>query len=82
MCYRNTNETIQSCIRRDIRNYNSKLVEETIENSKNMKVLRRKTDPSKQHMHCIRTREGQVVTERTQVLTRIEDFYGDLLFKN
>lgn len=73
------NRLISKAIRRDIRSYNQRQIQLTIENNKSMKVLRRNLQSGKKEMIKVKDQQGQVTTNREEILRIVEDFYRILL---
>lgn len=69
------NKQVSKEIRKDIRNHEKREVEQTIENNRSMKVLRRKLTNGKKEIHKIKNREGKLTTNRKEILDIVEEFY-------
>lgn len=78
---RQINREVSRAIRSDIRTYNQNQIEQTIEDNKSMKVLRRKLESGKKQMTKVKDRLGHVTTNREDILRTVEDFYR-LLYKS
>ncbi|XP_044759008.1 craniofacial development protein 2-like [Coccinella septempunctata] len=69
------NKQISKAIIKDIRRYKKEKIEETIENNKSMKVLRRKLRNGKGEMNKLRNKQGNITTNRNEILKTVEEFY-------
>ena len=76
--YRNITKTINKAIRSDLRNYNVKLAQETIEANCNMRVLRSKLMNAKKEIFKLRDKTGTVQSDRNAILNIAKEFYEDL----
>lgn len=65
-------------MRNDIRNYNVRLAESTIENNGNMKVLRAKLKNAKKLIFKLKDKQGVIQTDRNKILDIAKGFYEDL----
>lgn len=63
---RQINKEVSKAIRRDIRTHNQNQIEQTIENNKSMKVLRRKLESGKKQMTKVKDKQGHVRTNHYQ----------------
>lgn len=78
---RQMNREVSKAIRRDIRKYNQNQIEQTIQDNKSMKVLRRKLESGKKQMTKVKDKLGHIITNREDILKAVEDFYR-LLYKS
>ena len=70
------NKQIRRLIRRDLRLFNTKCIEEFIEKNKGSRVFSQPLGRS--HLTKLRTENGSLVTSRPEVLAEVEKFYGIL----
>lgn len=75
------NKTISGAIRRDVRDYNKRWVMKTIEENKSMKVLRSKLTQGKTEINKLENKDGQITTNKKEILEVIKDFYSNLYGK-
>lgn len=75
--FRDLNKKVKKEIRKDRRNYNTKLVQETIDNNCKMKVLRSKLSAGKTKMTTIRY-QNKIVNDKKDITKAIEEFYTNL----
>ncbi|KAH1019493.1 hypothetical protein HUJ04_009303 [Dendroctonus ponderosae] len=74
---RNTNTDTQE-LRKDVRQRNTQLIRETIEHNKRLKVLRRNVSKGKFEINRIKNSQGQVSSNREEILRIVEEFYKQL----
>lgn len=72
------NKEISRAIRRDIRTFNQKQIEQTIEDNKSMKVLRRNMENGRKEITKIKDEEGNITSNRKEILRTVENFYNAL----
>ena len=75
---RDANREISKAVRKDIRNYKKQKILQTIEQTKNMKVLRRKLKGGKREIIKLRNKEGQLTSNREEIIHITETFYETL----
>ncbi|XP_072392105.1 uncharacterized protein [Diabrotica undecimpunctata] len=75
---RKINREVKKAIRKDLRKYNTLKIEQTIENNKGLKSLRRKLNNGKSQIVKIKNKTDEITTNREELLTIVEDFYGEL----
>uniref|UniRef100_A0A6P7H9U3 Uncharacterized protein LOC114349274 n=1 Tax=Diabrotica virgifera virgifera TaxID=50390 RepID=A0A6P7H9U3_DIAVI len=75
---REINREVKKAIRKDLRKYNTLKIEQAIENNKDLKCLRRKLNNGKSHIIKLKNKKGEITTNRDELLTIVEDFYGEL----
>lgn len=80
--YREQNKIIHKAIRKDIRDHNTKQIMELIEDNMQMKVLRRKRKNGHDQIHRIKNNQGNVVTNKGEIIKSIEEFYSKLYASN
>lgn len=76
--YPTLDRKVKKAIRKDLRSYNTQTINEAIENNMNMKVLRSKRTKGKSLIYKIKNQQGEVVTERQQITSTIQQFYSGL----
>lgn len=76
--YRDINKSIRQNIKEDLKRHNDKLIEITIENNSNLKMLRRKMVENKKQLYIIQDENGNVTTDRNKIKDIIENFYSQL----
>lgn len=76
--YRDLNKNIKKEIRKDMRAYNTKMIQDTIEDNCNMKVLRSKLATGKTQIIKMKNQQGTIVSDKGEILKIIEDFYTNL----
>lgn len=76
--YKELNNIIKKEIRRDIRKYNTRIIEEVIENNKNMKIVKNLNTTGRPRINQLKNAEGEVKTEKEEIIKIIENFYGEL----
>ncbi|KAJ8935782.1 hypothetical protein NQ318_018409 [Aromia moschata] len=69
---------VKRAIRRDLRAYNKRMIQEAIEDNMNMRVIRSKTTRGKLLIYKMRNEQGVVVSEKGEIVTIIENFYRRL----
>lgn len=62
------NKQISKAIRKDLRSYKRKEIEQIIENNKSMKILRRKLSDGRKDICKIRNHRGEFLTNRREIL--------------
>ena len=76
--YRNLTKIINKAMRSDLREYNVKLAQETIEANCNMRVLRSKLMNAKKEIFKLRDKTGTIQSDRSAILNIAKEFYVDL----
>lgn len=76
--YNTINTTVKRKIRTDMRAYKTKQILETIENNKNMRVLRSNRTRGKQKIMKIKDKQGNLVTNKKEIVKEIQKFYEKL----
>ena len=76
--YRNLSKTINKAMRSDLRKYNVRLAENTIQANCNMKVLRSKLSNVKKEIFKLRDKTGTIKSDRSAILDIAKEFYEDL----
>lgn len=61
--YIELNKTIRNYIRKDVREYNAKIVRQTIEENSNMKVLKRLLGTCKQTIFKMKNKQEIIITD-------------------
>lgn len=72
------NREIARNIRKDIRDYNKKHIQHTIEQNKSLKVLKRKLNNDRNEITKIKNKNGEITLNRKEILTVVEKFYKEL----
>lgn len=75
---RRLNKTISKEIRKDLRKYNTEMTQQTIEENRSMKVMRRKLAEGKVEIFKLKDGTGEETTDRKRLLTIVENFYKEL----
>ncbi|XP_044760870.1 craniofacial development protein 2-like [Coccinella septempunctata] len=76
--YNELNKRIHKEVRKDIRVYNTKIIEATIENNANMRVLRSKLSPGSRKITKMNDQHGNVVSDNRSIADHIQKFYTTL----
>ncbi|CAK1590437.1 unnamed protein product [Parnassius mnemosyne] len=76
--YRQLNRQISKCMQRDLRNFNTACIEETIERNQGSKVFARDLSARKSQLSKLKTECGSIVSGAPKILSEIERFYGQL----
>lgn len=76
--YRKISREITKEIRKNKRQQNNEMIAEVIEENKSLKVLRRKMALGKKEMTRIKDKNGNIVTNKKEILKVTEDFYREL----
>lgn len=76
--YREINRQAKKAIRRDVRAYNTRIIEREIEDNLNMRVLRSKQSRGKNRISCMRDTQGNTRYEKEKIMEIIKKFYEDL----
>lgn len=61
--------------RKDILKYKKEKIEETIENNKSMRVLHRKLRNGRGQIHKLRNKQGNITTNRDEILKTVDKLY-------
>ncbi|KAF2904164.1 hypothetical protein ILUMI_02011, partial [Ignelater luminosus] len=72
------NKKTAKSIRKDIRQYNRKHIQQTIEQNKSLKVLRRKLDNGRKESIKLKNKKDETTSDRKEILTTAEEFYRKL----
>lgn len=73
------NKNIHRSIRRDVREANTSEITRVIEENKSLKVLRRYMNSTgNKKMYRIKSREGDITTDKMEILEVVESFYREL----
>ncbi|KAI5651295.1 hypothetical protein NE865_00539 [Phthorimaea operculella] len=76
---RNTiNKEIKKAIRTDIRAYNTRTIEKTIQDNRGPKVFRKKLNKDKMEINKLTNSAGNIVMDRDGIVRIVEEFYGNL----
>lgn len=78
---RDLKRKISKAIRKDTRGYKGKWIEQTIRNKKIIEVFWRKLMNGKKDICEIRNKDGELTTNRKEILNILEKFYK-LLYKS
>lgn len=65
-------------MRKDIRSYNTKMIENAIEDNANMRVLRSKLSPGRHKITKMRDQQGNIILDSKNIAEHIESFYTRL----
>lgn len=76
--YRELNKRIHKEVRKDIRNYNTKMIKNAIEDNANMRVLRSKLSPGKHKITKMKDQQGNIISDNRKISEHIKDFYTHL----
>lgn len=76
--YNQLNKVISKEIRKDLRAHNTRLIQNTIEDNKNMRVLRSKLSKGKVKICKMRNKHGIIVNSRSEIKSVVQSFYQDL----
>lgn len=76
--FRKLNKDIFKAIRKNMRNYNTEEVSKVIEENKSLKVLRKKLTVGSKNIFKLANNEGQIRTNREEILQILEEFYSNL----
>lgn len=76
------NRNISRAARKDIRDYNTRWITKVIEENKSMKVLRNKLALGRTEIIKLENADGQIVTNKQEILETVKDFYANLYCKN
>lgn len=76
--YKNLNKTIRKDIRKDLRKFNNNMIMQTIEENKNMKILKNNMSTGKPKITKLKNQNGKIVTDRQNITEIIRDFYYKL----
>ncbi|CAG4970592.1 unnamed protein product [Parnassius apollo] len=76
--YRQLNRQISKCMRRDLGNFNTARIKETIERNQGSKVFARDLSARKSQLSKLKTECGSIVSGTPEILSEIERFYGQL----
>lgn len=69
---------IQKEVRKDIRTYNTRSIEEAIEDNANMKVLRSKLSIARHRISQMKDQSGNMISNNNLITEHIKDFYTRL----
>ncbi|KAF2884422.1 hypothetical protein ILUMI_21746 [Ignelater luminosus] len=64
------NKEIAESIQKDIRQYNKEHIQQTIEQNKSLKVLRRKLNNGRKEIIKLKNKKGETISDRKEILTR------------
>jgi len=76
--YTETSKIITKELREDIRNFNSKMIKITIEQTRSVKKVKKNLAQGRQKITGILDSNRQEVTDQDELLKRIEEFYERL----
>lgn len=76
--YRNINKEITKEMRKHKREKNAENIENIIEENRSLKVLRKKNVMWKKDIHKIKNKNGDIMTNKRDIITTIETFYKQL----
>lgn len=76
--YAELNKEIKKHIRKDIRAHNNQIIQETIEDNMNMKVMRSKMSREKMRISKMRNERGDIVTGKQDIVEVVQSFYSHL----
>lgn len=71
-------KTIRKRIKEDIRNYNVRFIERTLNEGQGLKKTKRKLTAFKKQMFALRLKDGEIIKDQKQIIMRIVEFYSDL----
>lgn len=75
---RSLNKSISKAIRKDIRSFNTKEINNTIEQNKSLKVLKRKLRPGTRNIFKLKNKHGHIKYEQQEILKVTEEYYRTL----
>ncbi|XP_072392435.1 uncharacterized protein [Diabrotica undecimpunctata] len=75
---RNLNKTISKAVRKDIRNFDIKYPNNTIEQNKILKVLKRKLKTGTRNIYKLKNKQVHAINEQQEILKVIEKYYRTL----
>lgn len=76
--YRALNVSVKKNIRKDLREYRTKQILETIENNKNMKVLKANKSIGRQKIMKMKNERGVLLSHKEEIAKEIQEFYEKL----
>lgn len=76
--YKTINKIVKTEIRTDLRNHKTRQILETIENNKNMKVLKFNRMRGKQEIMKIKNKHGRLIADKREITEEIQQFYEKL----
>ena len=76
--YNDICKKVHSAIKRDVRLFNCRMVEKTIENNKSFRQCKQQLSIGKNQISAIYRKDGTVSNNREEILERICDFYTEL----
>lgn len=76
--FRETSKNVNKSLRKDLRNYNSLLVHQCIEDNFNMRVLRSKRSKGTNRIYQLRDVHGNIISKRNKLISVVEDYYSKL----
>ncbi|XP_044767130.1 uncharacterized protein LOC123323016 [Coccinella septempunctata] len=76
--YQELNKKIHKEVRKNIRSYNTKMIENAIEDNSNMRVLRAKLSTGKHEITKMKDQQGTIISDRTGIAEHIKRFYTHL----
>lgn len=76
--YQELNKRIHKEIRKDIRTYNTRMIENAIEDNANMRVLRSKLSSGKHKITKMKNPQGNMVSDNRSIAEHIKEFYSCL----
>ncbi|KAA5608736.1 reverse transcriptase family protein, partial [Pseudomonas aeruginosa] len=76
--YRQLNRHIMKSLRHDLRSFNTQRIKETIERNQGSKVFARDASIGQSQLTKLKTEDGRVTSNKSEVLREIERFYGQL----
>lgn len=76
--YQELNKKIHKEVRKNIRSYNTKMIENAIEDNSNMRVLRAKLSTGKHEITKMKDQQGTIISDKTGIAEHIKRFYTHL----
>lgn len=75
-------KTIRKSVREDIRDYNTKAVEEAVEQNKGIKKVMNRQEGNKKLIPAMKEADGTITTDRDRIVERCAEFYQVLYSRN
>lgn len=78
---RELNRRVSKAVRKDVRRFNSANINRIIQENKGLKVLKKKLSQGKKNICKLKDKQGNVKTNREEILKIVETFYAELYKK-
>lgn len=76
--HKSLNKKIKIVIRKDMRAHNTKIIQDTIDNNKNLKTLRSKLSNGNSRLNGLSNKKGVAVSSPREISQVIEELYNEL----